>query len=214
MRPFPGDETAVSRQTAGVRRFLPALLCAALILLPSGAQEVSAGVGFFSSDDRDAERSYPDKQSGDEAYRAEDFAVAVSFYRKYREEAEAAGDRSSLQDAFEREIDALIRCGLAQEAENALNTYERSFVGLNSLSVSLWRANILLLRRDVPSARAILTRILPGLPKNDPRRMQALASMAFAEEIDGHYEKAAGLYLELAALEGESNLVLDRKAHV
>ena len=208
MRPSPGEETASSRRTGSIRRFLPSLLCAAAFLLTGAAQEVSAGTGFFPSSDRKAERVYPDKQSGDEAYRAEDFAVAVSFYRKYRAEAVAAEDRSALQDAFEREIDALIRSGLAQEAENALNAYERSFVGLNSLSVSLWRANIMLLRREVPSARTILTRILPGLPENDPRRMQALASMAFAEELEGHYEEAARLYLELASLEGESNLVL------
>jgi len=207
MRLFSGEGTALSRRTSGVRRFLQALFCAAALFLPVAAQKASAASGFFGAD-RDAEKVYPDKRSGDEAYRAEDFAVAVSFYRKYRAEAEAAGDRSALQDAFEREIDALIRSGLAQEAENALNAYERSFVGLNSLSVSLWRASIMLLRREVPSARAILTRILPGLPANDPRRMQALASMAFAEELEGHYEEAARLYLELASLEGESNLVL------
>lgn len=207
MRPFPGEETALSRRTTGgVRRFLRTFLCVAALLLPAAAQEVSAS-GFFTSGGN-AEKSYPDKRSGDEAYRAEDFAVAVSFYRKYRAEAEAAGDRSALQDAFEREIDALIRSGLAQEAENALNAYERSFVGVNSLSVSLWRANIMLLRREVATARAILTRILPGLPKNDPRRMQALASLAFAEELDKHYEKAARLYLQLASFQGESNLVL------
>ena len=206
MSPFSGEET-LSLRTGAVRQLLPVLLCAAVFLLPA-AQNVSAASGFFASAVRETEKVYPDKRSGDDAYRAEDFAVAVSFYRKYRAEAEAAGDRAALQDAFEREIDALIRSGLAQEAENALNAYERSFVGLNSLSVSLWRANIMLLRREVSSARAILTRILPGLPKNDPRRMQALASMAFAEELSGHYGEAARLYLELAALEGESDLVL------
>ena len=199
MKLLPG-ETASSRRTGGVRRFLPVLLCVLLSLpavLLSGAFTQSA-------------REYPDKRSGDEACRAEDFAVAVSFYRKYRSEAESAGDRTALQDAYEREIDALIRGGLAQEAENTLNAYERSFVGLNSLSVSLWRANIMILRRQVASARTLLSRILAGLPAKDPRRMQALASMAFVEELDGHYAASARLYLELAKLEGESSRSLER----
>ena len=189
-------ETASSRRAGGVRRFLPVFLCVFLFLS-------AVSMAFAQS-----AREYPDKRSGDEACRAEDFAVAVSFYRKYREEAESAGDRAALQDAYEREIDALIRGGLAQEAENALNAYERSFVGLNSLSVSLWRANIMILRRQVASARTLLSRILAGLPAKDPRRMQALASMAFVEELDGHYAASARLYLELAKLEGESSLVL------
>ena len=201
MKLFSGETASLRR--SGVRRwfFLPALLC--LAVLPQ--LPLRAFPRPFAALEA---RTYPDKRSGDEAYRAEDFAVAVSFYRKYRAEAEAARDRAALQDAYEREIDALIRGGLAQEAENALNAYERSFVGLNSLSVSLWRANIMILRRQVAQARTLLTRILPGLPPNDPRRMQALASMAFAEELDGHFEDAARLYLELAGLEGESSLVL------
>ena len=150
--------------------------------------------------------TYSDRKSGDEAYRANDFPVAASFYRKYRLAAESAHDREALRDAFEREIDALIRGGLAAEAEQTLNAYERSFIGVNSLSLALWRANILLLQKRTSEAETLLMRVLPGLPSNDPRRVNATASLAFLRELQKRYDDAAALYSELAGLEGDQAL--------
>ena len=150
--------------------------------------------------------TYSDKKSGDDAYQADDFSVAASFYRKYRMTAEAAHDREALRDAFEREIDALIRGGLPAEAEQTLSAYERSFIGVNSLSLALWRANILLLQKRPSEAEKLLMRVLPGLPANDPRRVNATSSLAFLRELQKRYGDAAELYSELAGLEGDQTL--------
>ena len=56
-------ETASSRRTGGVRRFLPVFLCVFLSL--------SAAPGAFAQ----SAREYPDKRSGDEACRIEPHIV-------------------------------------------------------------------------------------------------------------------------------------------
>ncbi len=145
-------------------------------------------------------KTYPDKLSGDEASRSGDYAIASSFYQRYRQDAARNNDREALRNAFEREIDVLLRGGLADKAESVLASYERSFVGLNSISLSLWRAHIHLLRRQINEAQTLLSRVLGGLPKNDPRRINALSSMAFVRGQQKKYAEAAKLYTELVQL--------------
>ena len=49
-------------------------------------------------------------------------------------------------------------------------------------------------------------RVLPGLPANDPRHVNATASLAFLRELQKRYSDAAALYSELAGLEGDPAL--------
>lgn len=150
---------------------------------------------FVASDDKtQSHYEYPNKAAGDTAYQAGDYAVAGSFYTKYRESAGKNHDRESMRDASEREIDTFIMGGLHHAAGKALAAFEQDFPGINPLSVSMWKADILLLRRSPKEARVILERILPGFTAQDSRRMRALSSLAFAYELSGEYKKAAQVY--------------------
>lgn len=153
-----------------------------------------------------ANRLYRDRVSGDEACRAGDFPSGASFYRNYRLLAEKNRDTASIRDAYEREIDALIRAGLGNEADNVLKKYEKTFKasGLDSTSVALWRAGIRILQNRMTEAEGLLNRILSLLQKNDPRRKQALASLAFVRESQKKYQQAAQLYDELSFMESDT----------
>ena len=149
---------------------------------------------------------YRDRVSGDEACRSGDFPSGASFYRNYRKLAEKQQDSDALRDAFEREIDALIRAGLGNEAESVLNQYEKKYDSGNvdSTSVALWRANIRILQNRAGEGEKILEQILNVLQQNDPRRKQAVASLAFVRENQKKYQQAAQLYDELALMEGDA----------
>lgn len=153
----------------------------------------------------DTVETYRDRISGDEACRAGDFPSGASFYHNYRKLAEKNMDAASVRDAYEREIDALIRAGLGDRAESVLNGYVKvCSKEVDSTSVALWRTNIRILQNRIPEAEKQLTPILPLLQKNDPRRKQAMAAMAFIREHQKRYQNAAELYDELSFFEGDS----------
>ena len=156
------------------------------------------------------QEEYRDKVSGDEACRSGDYATAASFFRDYRQSAEAKKDRAAVRDAFEREIDAWIRAGVAVEATQVLNNYEQNFAGENSISVALWRADICLLQNKVEQAQALLEPVLSSLPEKDVRRTQALTALASVRERQGRYAEAAELYGKLR--ENEADPVLARQS--
>lgn len=149
---------------------------------------------------------YRDRVSGDEACRSGDFPSGASFYRNYRKIAEKQQDTDAVRDAFEREIDALIRAGLGNEAESVLKQYEKAYASDNvdSASVALWRANIRILQDNINEAEKSLEQLLNVLQQNDPRRKQAVASLAFVREKQKKYQLAAQLYDELALMEGDA----------
>ncbi len=152
------------------------------------------------------ETLYPDRKSGDEAFRSGDYAVAASFYAKYRENARKKQDTSAGRDAFEREIDSLILAFLPDEAEKTLQIFEMEYPGVNSLSVSMWKADILLLRRKPSEAKVILERILPGFTSLDPRRIRVLSSLAFALELLHENVEAAKNYSFIYNTAGDSSI--------
>ena len=149
---------------------------------------------------------YRDRVSGDEACRSGDFPSGASFYRNYRKLAEKEQDTDAIRDAFEREIDALIRAGLGDEAESVLTQYEKTYKSddVDSTSVALWRTNIRILQGRINDAEKSLEQILNVLQQNDPRRKQAIASLAFVRENQKKYQLAAQLYDELALMEGDA----------
>ena len=108
--------------------------------------------------------NYRDRISGDEACRAGDFSSGASFYRNYRQQAEQNKDMNSVRDAYEREVDALIRAGLGDRAESVLDGYVKvCSKDLDSTSVALWRADIRILQRRITEAEKLLNQILPLL---------------------------------------------------
>ena len=101
----------------------------------------------------DTVETYRDRISGDEACRAGDFPSGASFYHNYRKLAEKNMDAASVRDAYEREIDALIRAGLGDRAESVLNGYVKvCSKEVDSTSVALWRTNIRILQNRIPEA--------------------------------------------------------------
>ncbi len=161
---------------------------------PSDAAVVLPPISLRPVQPDSLETVYPDRKSGDEAFRSGDYAVAASFYAKYRKNARKKQDSSAGRDAFEREIDSLILAFLPDEAEKTLQDFEMEYPGVNSLSVSMWKADILLLRRKPSEAKVILERILPGFTSLDPRRIRVLSSLAFALELLHENAEAAKNY--------------------
>ena len=146
---------------------------------------------------------YTDKITGDKAFAAGDFAVAASFYRKYRERAERDENETARKKAFECEIDALIFAGLTDQAENVLNIFKRIYADANPSSLSIWEADILLNQRKLGEAQKILQNLLPKLNPGDPRRVRVLSSLAYVCELTQKYQEAADLYLTIAGENGE-----------
>ncbi len=137
------------------------------------------------------------KESGDRAFAARSFDTAAAFYRAYRQDAELRNDSAALQDAFECEINSLILGAKAAQAEDALASYRLKFPEADPLSLSLWTADILLLKHRAQDAAEILEKILPELPKQDSRRIRAMMALAAAAELRKDYKTAAELYSAL-----------------
>ena len=142
--------------------------------------------------------SYPDKESGDRARADGEYGTAASFYRQYRAKAEQNGDAKAREDAYARELDALILANLADSANKLLDEYRAAFPQLTANSVSLWQAEIYLLQRRADDADRILRKLIPELKKLDPSYLRALSCAAFVAELKGDYDAAAKYYGEIA----------------
>ena len=173
-----------------------ARLCACSILLTP--------VAAFSF----GELTYKSKLSGDEAFAAGDYPAAAGFYSVYAKDAAGAEDNDALRDAKERRLDALLLAGMTAEAEREFADYELKYPGVNSLSLSMWKADLRILQGRYAEALTIIRRILPGMTENDPRRLRSLAALARAEELGKNYAEAAKAYEELVRAAGKSPLAL------
>lgn len=165
--------------------FLRKFLTGSMLLLFSAALSAAEPV------------EYAGKVSGDNALSLQNFDAAAGFYRTYRQEAENLQDIPAVRDALESEINARILGARAAQAEELLSLYRQRFPDAEKCSVSLWSADILLLKRDPANAAVILTQLLPEIPKQDPRRIRAMLSLAAAHEMLKAYDAAVGIYSEL-----------------
>lgn len=194
-----------------VRRLLMMSCGAAVAVLSAGSVWLSAAEPLFDergiSGASDVKFASKARTSGDNAFIAGDYAVAASFYAKYREDAQRGQDKRAERDALERQIDALVLGEMPDFAEKALSEYEQEFPGVNSLSLSMWKGDILLLRGKTSDAKSIFSRILPGLTDKDPRRMRALASLAMVYELEKDYGKASEIYENLQATAGDKSKI-------
>lgn len=139
-------------------------------------------------------------ENGDAAMQRGDFATAVSFYNEYRQEAKALNDKAALKDAYECEINALIRSENVKRAEKTLAEFKKDFPAYKSPSISLWEANLLLFKKDTDGAIKALRNILQTLQNkdpHDPHRIHALTALATAYEIRKDYKSAADCYRTL-----------------
>lgn len=142
---------------------------------------------------------YPDKESGDRARAGMEYGTAASFYRQYRAKAELNGDAKAVKDAYACELDALILANLADSAQKLLDEYREKIPQLDEKSVSLWQAEIYLVRRMADEADKLLQKLIPSLENLDPLRLRALSCAAFVAELRGDQEQAAKYYGDLAA---------------
>lgn len=152
--------------------------------------------------------SYDSKRSGDEAFAAGQYGTAASFYSKYRDEAQKLSDAAAVREAYEREIDALVKGRLSEQAEKRLVEFEKTNQA-RPFSVALWKADILLLKKDAESAEKILVGLLADIPKGDPATRNVLSSLASARELKKDYEGAADAYLQLYEFAPDSKGGLD-----
>ena len=164
-------------------RILAASLCA-FVFLP---------VPAFSGE---APHSYRNREAGNDAAAAGDYAVAADFYRHYAEDAAVASDTESVRDAARRRIDALIAAGMIAEAEKEFADYELKYPGTDALAISLRKAELQTLKGRSGEALTILRRILPAMTESGLRQ-RTLAAIAQAEELRKNYAAAAAAYEEL-----------------
>lgn len=170
--------------TSDTRSALARLCALSILLVPASASALG-------------ELAYKSKLSGDEAFAAGDYPVAAKFYAIYAKDAAGADDKNAIRDAGERRLDALLLAGMTQEAEREFADYELKYPGVNSLSLSMWKADLLILQGNYREALTIIRRILPGMTADDPRRLRTLAALARAEELSKNYAEAAKAYDEL-----------------
>ena len=150
--------------------------------------------------------SYPDKVSGDLARTSGEYGAAASFYRQYRAKAEQNGDSAARQDAYACELDALILANLAESAAKLLDEYRAAFPQLDSNLVTLWQAEISLIRRSADEADKLLRQLLPSLEKDNPdllaMQLRVFSCAAFAAELKGDQATAAKYYGDIAGKAG------------
>ncbi len=150
--------------------------------------------------------SYPDRDSGDRARADGEYGTAASFYRQYRAKAERNADAAARKDAYARELDALILANLADSASKLLDEYRAAFPQLDPNLVSLWQAEIDLIRRNADDADALLQKLLPYLEKDDPdllaMQLRVFSCAAFAAELKGDHAAAAKYYGDIAGKAG------------
>jgi len=150
--------------------------------------------------------SYPDKESGDQARTRGEYGAAVSFYRQYRAKAEQNGDSEARQNAYACELDALILANLAESAAKLLDEYRAAFPRLDPNLITLWQAEIALIRRSADEADRLLQQLLPSLRKDDPEiftmQLRVFSCAAFAAELKGEQATAAKYYGDIAGKAG------------
>ncbi len=150
--------------------------------------------------------SYSDKESGDQARTAGEYGAAASFYRQYRAKAEQNADAAARKDAYARELDALILANLADSASKLLDEYCAAFPQLDPSLVTLWQAEISLIRRSADEADNLLQKLLPYLEKDDPdllaMQLRVFSCAAFAAELKGDHDAAAKYYGDIAGKAG------------
>ncbi|MBO7147314.1 MAG: tetratricopeptide repeat protein [Lentisphaeria bacterium] len=110
----------------------------------------------------------PDRLAGDKAVTAGDYAVAVSFFKNYLENARKKQDRITLKDAYERLLDALTLADLPDMATEYLNTFVREFPDEKNTSlVQMWQADILTLKKQYRDAAEIYHQLSSKLKVQD-----------------------------------------------
>lgn len=149
---------------------------------------------------------YRSRFSGDRSFASGDYPVAASFYKHYADEAAKNNDRDSRRDAMERLIDSLILGKMTEPAEKQLKEYEILFPGVNPLSISMWEADLMILKKKPDEAIRILKRIMPGLTAEDPRRLRAISALANAYEIKQDFLAAADAYQTLREVAAKTPL--------
>lgn len=184
--------------------FAAALLAAACLLSATAqyAQEPAA---------TRPEAKFSERLEGDAAMWANDYSVAAALYAKYREEAARAGDKTAEEDAFQRQISALVAAGMSDKAAKALSDFESSFPAASRLDAAeLLRADVLLLKGDPNGAAVVCEALARRLPASSASRRRALYTLGLSLEASGDFGKAAEAYS--AAYEAAAESPLGRKS--
>lgn len=168
--------------------FLAALSCFSQEVLP----EVETPVYVYES-----------KSSGDEAFRAERYGVAASFYTRYREEAVKRHDMEAVRDSRERELDALVRGRFSSQAEQLLSEYVKMYPD-RKLPALIWRCDLLLLQKKASEAERQLVRAIAETPEGDPLRNNLRSRLALAYELQGKYKQSADVYSDIYSSSSDS----------
>jgi len=131
-------------------------------------------------------------QLGDKAFYDGSFEQAVVFYRRYVEES--SDNDQALKDAMERYISGCIRASVPEEAEHALNEYEKKFPLVERVRKVLYRADILLLRFKYSEAETLLRDTLSDKVITGDLYFQLLSALGFVMLQQEKWFEASEIY--------------------
>jgi TolA-binding protein len=131
-------------------------------------------------------------QLGDKAFYDGSFEQAAVFYKRYVEES--AGNDQALKDAMERYVSASIRASSPDEAEHALDDYEKRFPLVERVRKVLYRADILLLRFKYSEAEALLRNTLADKAITGDLYFQLLSALGFVMQQQEKWFEASEIY--------------------
>ena len=131
-------------------------------------------------------------QLGDSAFYNGSFEQAVVFYKRYIEESSV--NTQDLKDAMERYITACIRASMPDEAEQALDEYEKKFPQIERVRKVLYRADILMLRFKYAEAESLLRDTLSDKIITGDLYFQVLSALGFVMLQQEKWFEASEIY--------------------
>ena len=183
------------------------LLCGGMLsvdlpLFCAGAQEQKESGSFFAfalGNTDLPEKENADRRAGDNAFAAGDYAVAVSFYKKYLEDSRKNALPGEELDACERLLDALIRGRFTRTAEQYLAEYEKRFPQkeMRKAEAGIWHGEILCQKGKYKEAEQLYRKLLNTLSPRDPRSSRVVFSYGITLEKQSRYREAASVFIPL-----------------
>lgn len=139
------------------------------------------------------ERQNKSFQLGNTAFRDGDYDEAIVFYKRFKNEA--VNNPEKLRTAYLSLIKAYIKGAYTGQASRELDEFLERFPGAELDTVSLFRADILMLNGSSAEASAIYKSLLSS--KNNTIRLNAIQGFAFSLMQEKNWPEAVDMFASL-----------------
>lgn len=120
---------------------------------------------FAQNEGGPASKIYKSRQLGDTAFNENSIDQAISFYKRFKEEA--GSDQSAMNDAYEALVSAYTKGGYFDKAEKEIAEYLKKFPNAEKAKIDLYKADILLLQSKHGEALKLYEDILRKIDENN-----------------------------------------------